>query len=165
MCIQSSSNLDLMIKATEIWDWLLYTEAFLQHLLPMNKSFAYFKIYFYSLLLIEADHWDWKINERMQLASWKITRSLMFNSAPSPSRLSVEEAGSGQRIESIFMDTQGSNAEPSGSCSKQLISAVLLAWLSFQGESSQLSCVRTDFTILWRCGYWCGDGNASSRSG
>lgn len=39
MYIQSSSNLDLMTKATEIWDWLEYTEAFLGHFLPMNKSF------------------------------------------------------------------------------------------------------------------------------
>lgn len=89
----------------------------------------------------------------------------MCNSAPSSSRLSAEEAVSGQRVDSIFMDMQGNNVAPSGSCSKQLISAVLLAWLSFQGESSQLSCVQIDFTVLWRCGYWCADGNASSRSG
>lgn len=43
MYIQSSSNLDLMTKATEIWDWLEYTEAFLGHFLPMNKSFHILK--------------------------------------------------------------------------------------------------------------------------
>lgn len=43
MYIQSSSNLDLMTQATEIWDWLEYTEAFLGHFLPMNKSFHILK--------------------------------------------------------------------------------------------------------------------------